>query len=243
MTKRIGFTLTIIALAVAFALPANAQGFARIQKGPITDTVSGPSWGVDTQTGQAYFCNGPCLAGDITLGVFQGGASTSITTANFTALTGPTTTIQQGELNVLNRHFRIRGRGRYTTAAASLLNTDIALCTVSGCGSGTVFSPAGCVVTSTNQANVLANGQFRFECEFTVSATGATGTVMAKASSSFQLGAATTAALSEFQDTATAVSATFDLTLAYFVQPRFKFTTSNAGNAAAVDQVTFEGLN
>lgn len=241
MKSRLSFALPIL-LAVAFALPASAQ-FAVVQKGPITATVSGPAWGVDTATGQTYFCNGPCVAGDLTLSVFQGGASTPITTGNFTALTGPSTAIQQGEFNVLNRKFRIRGRGRYTTAAASLLNTDIALCTVLGCGSGTVFSPAGCVVTSTNQANVLANGQFKYECEFTVSAIGATGTVMAKATSSFQLGTATSGAMSEFQDTATAVSATFDLTLAYFVQPRFKFTTSNAGNAAQVDEQTIEQLN
>lgn len=242
MKKSFATILSIVLLAAAFALPASAQ-FAVVQNGPITQNVNGPSLGVDAQTGQVSFCNGPCVAGDILLGAFQGGASTGITTANFTVLTGPSIPILNPELNVLNKHIRVKGRGRYTTAAASLLNTDIALCTVSGCGSGTVFSPAGCVVTSTNQANVLANGQFKFECELTVSAIGATGTVMAKASSSFQLGAAATAALSEFQDTATAVSATFDLTLKYFIHPRFKFTTSNAGNSAQLDQLTIEQLN
>jgi hypothetical protein len=51
MKSRLSFMLPIL-LAVAFALPASAQ-FSVIQKGPITGNVSGPSWGVDTLTGQA----------------------------------------------------------------------------------------------------------------------------------------------------------------------------------------------
>lgn len=177
------------------------------------------------------------------LGTFQGTSSTSITTGNFTVLTGPAISIPASVANIAGKRIRVHGSGVYTNAAASLLNADIALCTVSGCGSGTVVAPAGCVVTSTNQANNLTNGQFTFDCTFTTATTGAAGTLMAKATAGFNLGAATTAVQSIFADTATAASAAVDLTVAEFVHPRFKFTTSNAGNSATLQEVSVEVLN
>jgi hypothetical protein len=172
------------------------------------------------------------------IGTYQGTTATPITTGNFTVLAGPAISLSAGTANVAGKTVVIEGYGVYTTGAASLLNIEISLCTVSGCGSGTVLSPAGCLVTSTNQANVLANGQFRFRCLMTTATTGATGTVMAKSIDDFQLGSATTAALSEFGDTATAVSAAVDLTVAEFVTPQFKFTSSNAGNSATLLNMT-----
>jgi hypothetical protein len=112
MKKRIGTIFTILALAVAFALPASAQ-FVVVQKGPITANVSGPGIGVDTQTGQLYYCNGPCLGGDATIGVFQGVTATSITTGAFTSLTGPNLKISNGEANVLTSISASRARGVY----------------------------------------------------------------------------------------------------------------------------------
>jgi hypothetical protein len=242
MKKRIGAIFTILALAVAFALPASAQ-FVVIQKGPITAAVSGPGIGVDTQTGQLYYCNGPCLGGDATIGVFQGVTATSITTGAFTSLTGPNLKISNGEANVLNKHFRIRGRGVYTTGAASVVNVQVLLCQASNACGGTTVAPAGCVVVATNQANVIANAQFSFECELTTAATGSSGTAMAKATAWFNLGATTASVMSSFMDTATAVSAAVDWTQDEYVVPQFKFTTSNAGNAATLQQMTIEQLN
>lgn len=175
------------------------------------------------------------------IGVYQGTTSTGITTGNFTALTGPTTQkIAAASANTANKVVTVRYGGVYTNAAASLLNTEVSLCTVAGCGSGTVLSPAGCVVTTTNQANNLTNGQFNATCTFIVASTGASGTLMAKSQGAFNLGSATSAVLSAFGDTATAVSAAVDLTVDEFVQPQFKFTTGNAGNSATLQYMTVE---
>jgi hypothetical protein len=66
---------------------------------------------------------------------------------------------------------------------------------------------------------------------------------MAKSHGWFNLGATTASAMSSFMDTATAVSAAVDLTQDEYVVPQFKFTTSNAGNAATLQQMTIEQLN
>jgi hypothetical protein len=193
-------------------------------------------------TGNVFKSNGtPLVSVTGMLSNYQGTTATSITTGNFTPLTGPTTQkIPAGTAgaNLAGKTVVVRYGGVYTTGAASLLNTEVSLCTVAGCGSGTVVSPVGCVVTTTNQANVLANGQFDATCTFIVATTGAAATLMAKSTAAVNLGAATSAVLSVFGDLATALSAAVDLTVDEFVQPQFKFTTSNAGNAATLQYMT-----
>jgi hypothetical protein len=191
-------------------------------------------------TGNVFKSNGTTLTNTTgLLGAYQGTTATSVTTGNFTPLTGPTTQkIPASAANAANKTVVVEYGGVYTNAAASLLNSQVSLCTVSGCGSGTVVSPAGCVVTTTNQANNLTNGQFKTRCTFITATTGAAGTLMASSVGSYNLGAATSAVLSSFADTATAVSAAVDLTVDEFVQPQFKFTTGNAGNSVTLMYLT-----
>lgn len=147
-------------------------------------------------------------------------------------------------LGVQGKRVHIHADGVYTTGAASLLNVEAMLCQVPGCGSGTIVLPAGCVVTTTNQANVLANGQWNFDCTLTMTATvGASGTAWAKSMACVQLGAAATAALSCFADTATAASAAFDETKTQFVNVGFKFTSSNAANTATLQSMAVDVLD
>lgn len=180
-----------------------------------------------------------------TVGTYQGTTSVPITTTNFTALIAAAADIpvSAGGLNVVGKKLRVHGSGVYTTGAASLLNARVDLCTVSGCASGTDFAAAGCAVVTTNQANVLANGQFSIDCTLTDATTGASATAMAKALVCAQLGSATSAVQSCFQDTATALSAAVDLTVREFVNISFKFSTSNPGNAAVLHEMTVEVLN
>ena len=169
------------------------------------------------------------------LGSYQGTTSVPITDANFHALIAAGSDIQipANLANISTRKIRIHGSGVYTNAAASVLNVRADLCTVSGCATGTDFAAAGCSVTTTNQANNLSNGQFSIDCTLTTTSTvGASGTLMAKAFVCANLGAATSAVQSCFEDTATAVSAAVDETVAEFINISFKFTTSNAGNSA-----------
>jgi hypothetical protein len=172
------------------------------------------------------------------LGSYQGTTSVSITDTAFHALIPAASDIPipANLANISTRKIRIHASGVYTNAAASLLNGEVMLCTVSGCGSGTVAAPLGCAVVTTNQANNLTNGQWSLDCTLTTtSTTGASGTFMAKALFCANLGAATSGAQSCFQDTLAAASAaTVDETVQEFVNIAFKFSTSNAGNSATV---------
>jgi hypothetical protein len=180
------------------------------------------------------------------LGAYQGTTAVGITTANFTALVAAASdiTIPANASGVAGKKIKIHASGVYTDAAASVLNAEIMLCTVSGCGSGTVVAPAGCAVTTTNQANVLTNGQWSIDCYLTTTATvGASGTYMAKGLVGANLGATTGAVQSFFQDTAVAVSAAVDQTVPEFINVAFKFTTSNASNFATADELSAEISN
>jgi hypothetical protein len=171
------------------------------------------------------------------LGSYQGTTSVPITDTNFHALIAAASDIQipANILSINPRKVCMHGSGIYTNAAASILNVRADLCTVSGCATGTDFAAAGCSVTTTNQANTLTNGQFSIDCKFTSTTTlGASGTLMAKSLVGANLGATTGAVMSFFEDTATAVSAAVDETVAEFANISFKFSTSNAGNSATL---------
>ena len=187
-----------------------------------------------------------------TFGTYQGTTSVGITDTAFHALIAASSDIQlpggstggtSGTLSKAGKRLRLHADGVYTNAAASLLNVEVMVCSVSGCGSGTVVAPAGCAITTTNQANNLTNGQFALDCTFTTATTGASGTVMAKGTLCANLGAATSAALSCFADTATAASAAIDLTIPEFINIGFKFSTSNAGNSATLQDYAVEVLD
>jgi hypothetical protein len=177
------------------------------------------------------------------VGAYQGVASVSIIDTAFHALiaAGSDVLIPANFLNAAGKKVRVHGSGVYTTGAASLLNARVDLCTISGCATGTDFAAAGCAVVTTNQANVLSNGQFSIDCAFTTTSTlGASGTLMAKALVCAQLGSATSAVQSCFQDTVLAVSAAVDETVNEFVNISFKFSTSNAANTAILNEMTVE---
>lgn len=169
------------------------------------------------------------------LGSYQGVTSVPITDTAFHSLIAAASDIPipANLANIATRKIRVHASGTYVNAAASVLNVEAQLCTVSGCGSGTVVAPAGCAVTTTNQANNLTNGQWTIDCTLSsTSTTGASGTFMAKSTVCANLGTTTAAVLSCFADTATAVSSAVDQTVQEFVNIAFKFTTSNAGNSA-----------
>jgi len=185
---------------------------------------------------------GALLYADLTrsLGAYQGVTSVPITDNVFHALVAAASDIKipANLANINPRKIRVHSSGVYTNAAASLLNVRIDLCTVSGCATGTDFAAAGCAVVTTNQANNLTNGQWSIDCTFTTTSTlGASGTLMAKALVCANLGAATSAVQSCFQDTATAVSAAVDETVDEFVNVSFKFSTANAGNSAIAHEL------
>lgn len=196
----------------------------------------------------AGFTNGPnnkvyalCTASTATTLTLAGGATVAETAGATASSDIP---IRAATIGLPNKAIRIHGQGRYTNAAASLLNAEVMLCQTPGCASGTVVAPAGCAIVTTNQANNLTNGQFTLDCTLVSTPTvGASGTFMAKGLVSANLGAATSAVQSVFADTSTAASAAVDETKNEWVNIGFKFSTSNAGNSAVLDAMTVEVLN
>lgn len=178
-----------------------------------------------------------CTASTATTLTLQG--ATIAETATATA--APDIPLLANSLGIPGKRVHIHADGVYTTAAASLLNVQLMLCQISGCGSGTIVTPAGCTVTTTNQANVLAAGQWNLDCSLIATPTvGASGTFWAKSMACVQLGAATTAALSCFADVVVAASAAVDETKNQFANIAFKFTTSNAGNTATLQSYSVD---
>lgn len=178
-----------------------------------------------------------CTASTATTLTLQG--ATVVETASATA--APDIPLLASSLGIPGKRVHVHADGVYTTAAASLLNVEAMLCQVSGCGSGTIVTPAGCTVTTTNQANVLTAGQWNLDCSLVATPTvGASGTFWAKSMACAQLGTATTAALSCFADLAVAASAAVDETKNQFVNIGFKFTTSNAGNTATLQSYSVD---
>lgn len=257
MKKQLSIFGAVLMIALVIAMPAVAQSY-----GSFRDTGGGLAttqpwcWEASQMAGWDV-CIQRTAAGMLAVnnlgnlfplgapGAYEGTTSVGITDTNFHALIAAASDvpIPAKLINTAGKAIRIRADGVYTTAAASLLNAEVMLCQVSGCATGTVVAPAGCAIVTTNQANNLSNGQFTLDCTLTASATvGASGTLMAKGKVCAVLGAATSAVLSCFADTATDVSAAVDETKIEYVNLGFKFSTSNAGDAAVLHDMTVEVL-
>lgn len=236
-----GITDTAFHAAIApFTITSVAAG------GIYTGTITGG--GSNAYVGQYFNTAGfTNTTNNKVLALCTASTATTLTLAGATVAETATATaatdipLQAATVGVPGKVIRIHGAGVYTNAAASLLNAEVMLCQVSGCGSGTVVAPAGCAVVTTNQANNLTNGQFHIDCTLTATATvGASGTFWANGTVCANLGAATSAIVSCFDDTAVAASAAVDETKNEFVNIGFKFTTSNAGNSVTLQNLTVD---
>jgi hypothetical protein len=199
-------------------------------------------------TGVCSFLNAPLTAPTFTSNVAIGTAPFTVTSttpvanltlagqpkpvASTTAVTSSNPTINTdqnliqlslpaGFLNTLTGTFNLTGSGIYSSTAASspALTIKAKLCTVSGCGSGTVV-PLLNIVTSALNATALTNATWNITGTCVTNATGATGNLVCHGSPGLALdtGAALSTPYSLFADTNTATLANIDLTAALFVQ-------------------------
>jgi hypothetical protein len=139
-------------------------------------------------------------------------------------------TITGGALNTTNKTILVKGSGSYTTASAQTptLKLDVVLCTVSGCGSGTVIT-LGTFTSAATTASVT--NTWHLECLVGTAATGATGTLESQCESSIQLGATGGVLTPERRTTAnTAASSGIDLTGTVYLTFRATLSSSNASN-------------
>lgn len=131
-----------------------------------------------------------------------------------------------GYLNSLGRPFDFFGAGVYTIASGTpTLEFKLKLCTVSGCGSGTVVT----LVDITSAATTtLTNNNWSMRLVGTTAATGATGNLEIHGPVTVDIGALAATADAVYGDINTAVSGNIDLTAALFVDWTIKFSTNQA---------------
>ena len=161
------------------------------------------------------------------------------TDQNLMALTIPANT-----LNIVGRTLHIWVAGTYSTPASSTatVNLKAKLCSVSGCGSGTVVNLAS--ITSSANPGSVTNNPFNLQLYSTTQTAGTSSVYEAHGSMQIDLGAATTSALSSFGDTNTALSSpVIDSTAQMFLQITVAFSAASTSNSAKERQLVVEVLN
>lgn len=181
--------------------------------------------------------SGECPAGEIlakgpqavsTAAVTIGTAATDTQVAELT--------VDSGFLNQANRVVTIRFGGNYTTVAAQTptITVKLKLCTVSGCGSGTVvtlgtWGPSGATTASVTNS-------FGGNCDLATTATGATGTVILKNSTVFEVLGATAGTTPTFvTDANTAVSSAIALNGQLFLDLVWQYSTGTTNTVTVND--------
>ncbi len=136
--------------------------------------------------------------------------------------------LSAGYLNTAGQPFQITGAGIYSTVALQTptLEFKVKLCTVSGCGSGTVVTLVDITSTATIAGN--ANNNWFINFLAATSTTGASGKLEIHGPATVDLGATTATADAVFGDLNTAASSAIDLTGALFLDFTLAFSTNTA---------------
>lgn len=139
-------------------------------------------------------------------------------------------TLTAGALNSAGKIVRYHSSGRYTTNAGQTptLRFRVYLCTVSGCGSGTVvtlmdFTTAATTASTTNS--------WRLVGDIGTLATGASGTLETRFWEQVQLGAAGNLTPETRLDQTNAASSAISLTGVLYVRTTVLMSTADAGNS------------
>lgn len=184
-----------------------------------------------TQSTDAFSCG--------TSGGSGGGTGSSITSTTPVTATANSTseqtlmelTLGAGYFNTLGQPFLFNAAGVFSTPVAQTptITLKTKLCTVSGCGSGTVVTLISIITTATLASSTNNNWNFSF-LGYTQTV-GASGKLEIHGPLSIDLGALSTSADSIFNDTNTAASSAIDLTGTLFVDFTVTFSTGSASNA------------
>ncbi len=146
-------------------------------------------------------------------------------------------TIPAGTLNNVGRNLHLWSAFVYSTPAASVaaVTMKLKLCTVSGCGSGTVITP--CAFTSSANPGTVTNNSINFLCDATTQTAGATASFESHGNMTIDLGASPGLADSVFSDTNTATVGTIDSTVQLFAQVTGAFSVASASNSLTQRQM------
>ncbi len=147
-------------------------------------------------------------------------------------------------LNVTGRTFKVFLGGVYSNVvtAQPTVTLKIKLCTVSGCGSGTVITPisiASTVTSATAVTNLAAN----LTGYVSTQTAGASSAYEAHGNMAIDLGTTNLVADSIFADVNTATVGTIDSTGALFLQAAVAFSGASTSNSFTARQLIVEVLN
>jgi hypothetical protein len=225
-------SLVVVALLALIAFIATLS--------PVPHVLAQGNYGTYRDTGGGIFSNqGWCNEVTAGLGLVTGCApdvfSTAYTTTAQAAANVATeqllieTALPAGALLKKGKTLIVRGAGTYSLGAASTVTIKAKLCTVAGCGSGTVVTP--CTWVTASNTNTAVTSPYNFECSIGTSTSATTlSKVLGHGPLSIEVGAAATAAATQFNDVTTAESATIDLTGTIFLDTTVTFGTANASN-------------
>lgn len=215
-------TLAVMVLFVTMALGAWQANY-----GSYKDTgggiVSNQPWCNEIAQGNGSVGCAPIILQSVYTTTAQATANVS-TEQNLTAFG-----LQANQLLKVGKTLVVKGSGTYSLGAASTVTIKVKVCTVSGCGSGTVVTP--CTWVTGSNANTAVTSSFNFECVVGASTiSGANSKLLGHGLLGIEVGASNVTALTQFGDATTAETAVVDLTGATFVQTTVTFGTANASN-------------
>lgn len=251
-SQNIGATLKAAATTLpGFVLPSK-QGFTasttanasfNVPQGVAPTTPQdGDFWYDSTQKTDEVFLNGQQIAfdGPISVQTSNTAQATANNTSDQNLLANTVGTASLFPFNVVNKTWNVQAFGTYSLGAASTVNLKAKLCTVSGCGSGTVVNLASWTTASQTNTGVTLAWNINLQCA-TVT-TGATGTAECHGTLNFDSGATLAAAASTFNDSNTAAVTGIPLNGQLFLQTTLAYGTANASNTAlAREQVVTIG--
>jgi hypothetical protein len=138
-------------------------------------------------------------------------------------------TLLSGQLNSVGRHIRYFATGRYTTASGQTptIRFRAYLCTVSGCGSGTVVTLADFTTAATTAA---ITNSWSIQGDIGTVSSGASGTLEAKFWEQVQLGSATDLTPEVRMAQTNAASSSINLTGVLYLRLTALMSSSNAAN-------------
>jgi hypothetical protein len=144
-------------------------------------------------------------------------------------------------LNATSHTLKVWLSGVYSTPAASTaaITIKLKLCTVSGCGSGTVITPIN-IVTPALGVIQATNDPYNLTAYLSTQTSGASSAYEAQGTLNIDLAASVTTAASVFPGTNTATVGTINATGALFLQATIAFSAASASNASTSRQLIAE---
>ena len=197
-------------------------------------TLITPNLGAATAT--SLTINGVPVAGSGFTGINV--TPTTVNTNTSSDQNGMAITITAGSLNLVSRTLLIQLAGVYSTPAASTttITHKLKLCTVSGCGSGTVITLASWT-TSALGGIQATNNPYNCVTNASTQTAGATAAFESHGNLTIDLAALASAAESVFADNNTATVGTIDSTAQLFLQHTIAFGTASSSNSATDRQM------